>query len=129
LYLEILAVPERQGRDESGLNFHTGKDPSAEIQTNFNVVILFETAVNRFVFGDFAVSRDENLPRYRRVELPLTSGELDLRYSPVVILVEFGNLRRVLHRQRQCRLKAARAWTNGETAQAGIMRRRILKRQ
>ena len=42
--------------------------------------------------------------------------KLDLRYSPVVILVEFGKLRRVLHRQRQCRLQTARAWANSEAA-------------
>ena len=92
-----------------GLNFQTGKDSSAEIQTNFYVVILIETAANGFVFGDFAVSCDDDLPRYRRFELPSASGKLDLRYSPVVILVEFGKLRRILHRQRQCCLQAARA--------------------
>ena len=37
------------------------------------------------------------------------SGELGLRHSPVVILVEFGKLRRVPDRQRQCRLQAVRA--------------------
>ena len=86
------------------MNFQTGKDSSAEIQTNFYVVVLIETAANGFVLGDFAVSCDDDLPRYCRVELPSTSGELDLRYSPVVILVEFGNLHRVLRRQGQCRL-------------------------
>src|SRR4029450_1831417 len=100
-------MPKRQGRDEFGLNFQAGKDDSIEIQTNFNVVILIEPTANGFGFSDFAVSRDENLPRHRRVELPSASAKLDLRYSPIVILVEFGKLRRVLHRQRQCRLQAA----------------------
>ena len=31
LHLEILAVPIRQGRNEFGLNFQTGKDGSGEI--------------------------------------------------------------------------------------------------
>ena len=42
--------------------------------------------------------------------------KLDLRYSPVVILVEFGKLRRILHRQRQRCLQAARALANREAA-------------
>ena len=58
-------MPERQGRDEFGLNFQAGEDESVEIQTNFYVVILVEATANGFVFGDFAVSRDDDLPRYR----------------------------------------------------------------
>ena len=109
-------MPKRQGRDEFGLNFQAGKGDSVEIQTNFYVVILVETTANGFVFGDFAVSRDDDFPRYRPFELPSGSAKLHLRYSPVVILVESGKLRRVLDRQRQCCLQAARVSANGETA-------------
>ena len=79
---------------------------------NFDVVIFIETAVNGFVFDDFVVRYDDNLPGYYCVELPSTSGELDLRYSPIVILVEFRKLRGVLGCQRQCRLYAIRAFSD-----------------
>ena len=102
-------MTKRQGCDEFGLNFQIGKGHSVEIQTNFYVVILIETAVNRFVFDDFFSSCDDDLPFYRRFKLRSASGELGLRYNPAVILVEFGNLRRVLDRQRQCCLQGVRA--------------------
>ena len=102
-------MPKRQGRDEFGLNLQTRKADSVEIQTNFYVVILIETAVNGVVFGDFAIRCDDKLPRYSRLELRSCLCELGLRHSPVVILVEFGNLRGVLDRQRQCRLQTVRA--------------------
>src|SRR5215831_13932372 len=104
-------MPKRQGRNDFGLNLQIRKADSVEIQTNFYVVILIETTVNGAVFGDFAISRDDNLLRYNCFELRLASGELDLRYSPVVILVEFCNLGRVLDRQRQCCLQPVRAWS------------------
>ena len=109
-------MPKRQGRDEFGLNFQAGEDNSVEIQMNFYVLTLIEATANGFVFGDFAVSRDDDLPRYCPFELPSASGKLRLRYCPVTILVEFGKLRRVLHRQRQYRFQAACAWADGETA-------------
>ena len=40
-------MPKRQGRDEFGLNLQTRKADSVEIQKDFYVVILIETAVNR----------------------------------------------------------------------------------
>lgn len=58
----------------------------------------------------------DDFPRHYRFELPSASAKLGLRYSPVVILVELGNLRRVLHRQGQCCLQAARAW--GQSARS-----------
>ena len=85
------------------------KASSVEIQKDFYVVILIETAVNGFVFDDFAIRCDDDLPCYRRFELRSASGELGLRHNPVVILVEFCNLRGVLDRQRQCCLQAVRA--------------------
>ena len=102
-------MPKRQGRDEFGLNFQIGKADSVEIQKDFYVVILIETAVNGFVFDDFSSRCDDDLPFYRRFKLRSASGELGLRHNPVVILVEFGNLRGVLDRQRQCCLQAVRA--------------------
>ena len=65
--------------------------------------------MNRLSLGDFAIRRDENLPRYSRLELRSCLCELGLRHNPVVILVEFCNLRGVLDRQRQCCLQAVRA--------------------
>ena len=102
-------MPKRQGRDDFGLNLQTRKADSVEIQKNFYVVILIETAVNRLSFGDFAIRCDDNLPRYSRLELRSCLCELGLRHNPVVILVEFCNLRGVLDRQRQCCLQTVRA--------------------
>src|SRR5215470_10396788 len=109
-------MPKRQVRDNFGLNLQTRKADSGEIQTNFYVVILIETTANGAVFGDFAIRRDDNLFRYSCFELGLASGELDLRYSPVVILVEFCNLGSVLDRQRQCCLQTVRALSYRQTA-------------
>ena len=109
-------MPKRQGRDEFGLNLQFGEDRSAEIQTNFYVVILIETATNGFGLGYLAIRREDNFPRYHRFELQSASGELDFRYSPVVILVEFGKLRCVPDRQRQCRFKTVRALSDREAA-------------
>ena len=102
-------MAKRQGCDEFGLNFQIEKSDSVEIQKDFYVVILIETAVNGLSLGDFAIRRNEKLPRYSRLELRLALVELDLRYSAIVILVELGNLRRVLYRQRQCCFQAVRA--------------------
>ena len=103
-------MPKRQGRDEFGLNFQIGKDDSVEIQKNFYVVILIETAVNGFVFDDFSIRCDDDLPRYRRSRVAMSaSGELGLRHNPVVILVEFGKLRGVLDSERHCCLQTVRA--------------------
>ena len=102
-------MPKRQGRDDFGLNLQTRKADSVEIQTNFYVVIFIETAANRLSLGDFAIRCDEKLPRYSRLELRSCLCELGLRHNPVVILVEFCNLRRVLDRQRQCCLQTVRA--------------------
>jgi len=107
-------MTKRQGCDEFGLNFQIGKDDSVEIQTNFDVVIFIELASNRLSVGDFTVRCDEKLPRYSRIELRLASVELDLRYSAIVVLVEFGNLRRVFGRQRQCCLQSVRALSDRE---------------
>src|SRR5262249_2815211 len=101
-------MPKGQGRDDFGLNFQTRKANRMEVQTDFYVVILIETAVNGAVFGDFAIRRDDNLLRYSCFELRLASRELDLRYSPVVILVEFCNLGGVLDGQRQYCLQTVR---------------------
>src|SRR5262245_10369680 len=101
-------MPKRQGRDDFGLNLQTRKADGVEIQTNFYVVIFIETAVTGAAFNDLAIRCDENFPRYRGLELRFASTELSLRHSPVAILVEFCNLRGVLDRQRQCRLKAVR---------------------
>ena len=102
-------MPKRQGRDEFGLNPQTRKADSVEIQKDFYVVILIETATNGFVFGDFAIRRDEKLPRYSRLELRPCLCELGLRHNSVVILVEFYKLHRVFDRQRQCCFQAVRA--------------------
>ena len=102
-------MPKRQGRDDFGLNLQTRKADSVEIQTNFYVVILIEMAANRLSVGDFAIRCDEKLPRYSRLELRSRLCELGLRHNPVVILVEFCNLRGVLDRQRQCCLQTVRA--------------------
>ena len=102
-------MPKRQGRDDFGLNFQTRKANSVEIQKDFYVVILIETAVNRLILDDFAIRCDDDLPRYRRLELRSSLCELGLRHNPVVILVEFCNLRGVLDRQRQCCLQTVRA--------------------
>ena len=99
-------MPKRQGRDDFGLNLETRKADRVEIQTSFYVVSLIKTAVNGIIFEDFAIRHDNNLPRYSCVELRSTSAELRLRYSSVVVLVEFRNLRGVLDRQRQCCLQA-----------------------
>ena len=101
-------MPKRQGRDDFGLNFQTRKLHSRKIQTNFNIVIFIELAANRLRPSNLAIWRNEKLPRYRGLELRSRLCELGLRHSPVVILVEFCNLRGVLDRQRQCRLKAVR---------------------
>src|SRR6516225_5559185 len=101
-------MAKRQGRDDFGLNLQTRKTGTVEIQTSFYVVILVETAVNRAVFDDLAIHRDNNLTRYSYVELRLVSTELGLRHSPVLILIEFCNLRGVFDRQRQCCLQAVR---------------------
>ena len=66
-------MPKRQGRDDFGLNLQTRKADSVEIQKNFYVVILIETAVNRAVFGDLAIRRDDNLPRYSRSRVAIVS--------------------------------------------------------
>jgi hypothetical protein len=124
-----LTMPERQGRDEFRLNFQTGKNGGAKIQMNFHVVILIETAANGLNFGDFAVHCDDDSPPGSSFELPAASTELDLRYTAVVILVEFGKLCRVPGRKRHYCLQPVCAWVDGETAQTGIMRRRFLKRQ
>src|SRR5262245_47053405 len=94
-------MPKRQGGNEFGMNFQIGKDDGGEIQNNFYVVILIEMTVNGFVFDDFSSSRDHDLPCYSRFKLRLAAAELDLRYTAIVVLVEFGNLRCVLDRQRQ----------------------------
>ena len=92
------------------MNFQIGKDDSVEIQKNFYVVILIETAVNGFIFDDFAIRCDDNLPRYSRSRVAIVLlCELGFRHNPVVILVEFGKLRRVLDRERQCCLQTVRA--------------------
>src|SRR5215471_19138671 len=101
-------MPKRQGLDDLGLNLQMRKDNAVEIQNDFYVVIFIESAVAGAVFDDLAISCDENFPRYSRLELRLASTELSLRQSPVVILVESCNLRGVLDRQRQCRLKTVR---------------------
>jgi hypothetical protein len=98
------------------LNLQARRDGSVEIQANLYIVIFVETAANGFLFGDFAVRHDDDLPRYRRFELRSASGELDLRYSPFVILVQVGKLRRVPDSQRQCRLQAIRALSEREAA-------------
>ena len=102
-------MPKRQKREDLGLNLQTRKADSVEIQTNFYGIILIETAVNGAVFGDFLSSYDDDLPFYRRFKLRSASRELGLRHNPVAILVELGDLRRVLDRQRQCCLQAVRA--------------------
>jgi hypothetical protein len=107
-------MPKRQGRHDFGLNLQTRKADSMEIQTDFYVVILIETAVNGAVFGDFAIRRDDNLARDSCFELRSAAAELDLRYSAIVVLVEFGNLRRVLDCQRQCCLQPVRALSDRE---------------
>src|SRR5262245_25464702 len=101
-------MPERQVRNDLGLNLQLRKDNSVEIQKNFYVLIFIETAVTGAAFDDFAVRCDDNLPRYSHLELRSCLRELGLRYNPVVIFIEFGNLRRVLYRERQCRFKAVR---------------------
>src|SRR6476646_7168190 len=102
-------MPKRQGSDDFGLSLQTRKANSVEIQKDFYVVILIETAANRLSLGDFAIRRDDDLPRYGRLELRSCLCELGLRHNPVVILVEFHKLRRVLYRQRHCRLQPVRA--------------------
>ncbi len=109
-------MPERQGRDELGFNFQIGKGDSFEIQKNFYVVIPIESAVNRAVFGDFAIRRDEKLPRYSGLELRSRLCELALRHNPVVIFVEFDKLCRVLDRKSQYYLQAVRALSYREAA-------------
>src|SRR5215472_12318725 len=101
-------MPKRQGRDDFGLNLQTRKADGVEIKTNFYVIIFIETAVIGTVFDELAIRCDENFPRYSCLELRMASTELSLRHSPVVILVESCNLRGVLDRQRQCRLKTVR---------------------
>ena len=98
-----------KGCDEFGLNFQVGKGDTVEIQKNLYVVILIKMAVNGFVFDDFFSSCDDDLPFYCRFKLRSASGELGLRHNPVVILVEFYKLHRILDRQRQCCLQAVRA--------------------
>ena len=120
-------MTKRQGCDEFGLNFQTGKGGGPEIQTDFYVVILIELAANRLSLGDFAIRRDEKLPRYSRLELRSCLCELGLRHNPVVILVEFGKLCRVPDRERQRNLQTISPGADGEAAQTGIMRRRLLK--
>ena len=102
-------MPKWEGRNEFGLNFQIGKDGDAEIQTDFDVLILIETALNEFVFADFSSSCDDDLCSYDRFQLRSASGEFGLRHNPVLILVDLGNLRCVLDRQRQCCLQTVRA--------------------
>ena len=109
-------MPKRQGRDDFGLNFQTGKDGSAEIQTNFYIVILIKMTANELSFADLAVRSDDDFPTYSSFQLPSASRELDLRYSPVVILVEFGKLCRFPDRKRQRNLQTISAGTDGEAA-------------
>ena len=109
-------MPKRQKREDLGLNLQTRKADSVEIQTNFYVVVPIETAVNRAVFGDFAIRCDEKLPRYSRFELRSCLCELGLRHNPVVILVEFGKLCRVPDRKRQRNLQTISAGADGEAA-------------
>ena len=80
-------MPKRQKREDFGLNLQARKDDSVEIQKDFYVVILIETAANGFVFGDFAVRGDDDLPRYGRLKLRSCLCELGLRHNPIVILV------------------------------------------
>ena len=93
-------MPERQRRDDSGLNFQTRKADSRKIQSDFDIVIFVELAANRFRLGVLAIRRNEKLLRYSRLELRSCLCELGSRHNPVAILVEVGNLRRVLERQR-----------------------------
>ena len=51
-------MSKRQGRDEFGLNFQTGKDGAAKVQMNFNIVIFIETAADGLGPGNFAIRRD-----------------------------------------------------------------------
>ena len=122
-------MPKRQGLDQFGLNVQIGRDDNVEIQKNFYVVILIETAANGGVFDDFAIHCDDNLPRYNCLELRSRLCELGLRHNPVVILVEFGDLRGVPDRKRQCCLKAVHALSDREAAQPGIVTLRVLKWQ
>jgi hypothetical protein len=87
-----LTMSKRQGPDDFGLNFQTGKEGRAEIHTNFYVAILIETTANELSFAGLAVRRDDDFPPNSSFELPSASGKLDLRYGPVVILVKFGKL-------------------------------------
>ena len=107
-------MPKRKGRHDFGLNLQTRKTDSMEIQTDFYVVIFIETAANGAVVGDFAIRRDDNLARDGCFELRLAPAEFDLRYSAIAVLVEFGNLRRVLDCQRQCRLQPVCALSDRE---------------
>jgi len=105
-------MPKRQGRDDFGLNLKTRKANGVEVQTDFDVLILIELAPNRLGVGEFVIRCDEKLPLYSCLELRSCLFELELRHNPVVIFVEFCNLRGVLDRQRQCRLKAVRMLAN-----------------
>src|SRR5262249_20001098 len=64
LYLEVFTMPERQGGDDSGLNFQTRKANGRKIQTNFDIVIFIEPAANRLRLGNVAIRGNEKLPRY-----------------------------------------------------------------
>ena len=77
-------------------------------QINFHVVIFIEAAANRLGLSDFAIRRDEKLPRYGRLKLRSRAGELGLRHNPVVIEVEFGKFRRVPNHKRQRCLQVVR---------------------
>ncbi|HTG28335.1 MAG TPA: hypothetical protein VK818_08935 [Methylomirabilota bacterium] len=98
------------------MNLQTRKADSLENQTNFYVVVPIETAVNRAVFGDFAIRCDEEFPRYSRLELRSCVCKLGLRHNPVVIRVEFGKLCRVPDRKRQRNLQTISTGADGEAA-------------
>jgi hypothetical protein len=101
-------MPKRQGRDDFGLNLKTRKTDAVEVQTDFDVLILIEVTANILSVGGFVIRCDKKLPLYSRLELRSRLCELELRHNPVVIFVEFCNLRCVLNCQRQCRLQAFR---------------------
>ena len=109
-------MPKGQGRAEVGLNYQPGKGSSVESQENFYVVVAIETAANGFVFENFAISLDDELPCYCPFELRSASGELDLHYSPIAILIELAKLRSVLGGERQCGLQSICALSDREAA-------------
>jgi hypothetical protein len=62
-------MSQRQGADDFGLNFQTGKDGAAKIQMNFNIVIFIETAADGCRFRQFAIRRNDQLRGYDRFKL------------------------------------------------------------